>query len=688
MVLAVVLAAQGVFIAWAASSPQRHAAWRGMIPSPIWPAFADLRAVTEAWDEVAAGFDPLRMDGDAPRYNYPRLWLLGSKLGGRTDDARWLGVVVAGLFLGAVFAVMRTAPGWTRLLALALMVSPAIGLGLERGNGDLLIFALVTPALLTRGAGGRWRDAWPPWVMLLAAVMKLFPIVALPACLIRTGRAVWISAAVAVLVFGGYVAATHTDIGAVLAKTERGTEESYGLTLAADKLAETPGAREATATLNATPIEVDSSRRLQRHQVARWAAGGLILAALIGAGWRPTGMALLGAGETPPAGAVRLFVGGAAIFLATFLFAHSWAYRLVFLIWTLPLLGHELHRGTMRRRVWAGTTLALIGFVCWLVAGSSPAGVWWAHAACFALIVPLVLLGSAAALPHANAANGLHAGSGRVIFAGAGLLVAVALVAGSGGTALGRSFSSPDRAGAWSLVLQGKAAAAGGRIPGAISNFEAALRLHPDYADAHAQLGSALWQAGQGEEAQRHLEQAIALQPRSIGARNTLAGVRRQQRRWDEAIKGYQESLAIRPGNVPTLNQLGLACLESGEADEAYKWLEQAKRIAPENPTTQRNLGLAAAARGRLDLAADHFERALHLRPDYADAELQWGLMLARARRLPEALVHFQRAVDLAPGSGQAHFMLAMALRELGRTSEGEPHFQEAIRLEPSLAPR
>ncbi|HEX2860796.1 MAG TPA: tetratricopeptide repeat protein, partial [Lacunisphaera sp.] len=646
---------------------------RGVIATPIWPAFVDLRVVTEAWDEAAAGFDPLRMDGDAPRYNYPRLWLLGGKLGGRTEDARWLGVVVAGLFLGAVWAVMRRAPGWTRLLGAGLVASPAIALGLERGNSDLLVFALATPALLDAASRhGGWRAVWPPWLVALAGGLKLFPILIMPACLIRAGRATWISAIAGLVVFGAYLVATRVDVAAVLAKTERGKEESYGLALAAENLA-------------GAAFEAGTPEAATGHPLALAIAAGLTLAAAGAACWPKVRRALMGDGKAAPDAAVRLFVGGATIFLVTFLFEQSWAYRLVFLIWTLPLLGHELYHGSWSRRILGGVTLALIGLICWGVAGTSADGVTSAHAACFALVFFLVLVGGLAVGVEANATAGPDVFSHRIVLAGVGILaVGGMLVAASGRVTL----SAGDSAAAWKLLLRGKAEAADGRVGDATASFEAALRLAPDHADVHTQLGAVLWQAGRSPEALAHLERALALQPRAIGARNILAGVRRQQRRWDEAIAGYRESLAIRPRHVGTLNDLGLACLESGRADQAHGWLEQARALAPDHAATERNLGIVASARGRTDEAAAHFERALLLRPDYADAELQWGFALARARRLPEALEHFRRAVALAPDSGQAHFVLAMAFRELGRTAEGEPHYREALRLEPSLAPR
>jgi tetratricopeptide (TPR) repeat protein len=686
--LAALLLGQGAFVAWTTSSPQRHAVWHDVISTPIWPAFADLRIMAHGWNETATGFDPLRMDGDAPSYNYPRLWLVGGNLGLRTDDVVWLGVVTAALFLATVFAVVRIAPGWTRLLAVVLLASPAIGLGLERGNSDLLIFALATPALLADPSARNWRSLGAPWLVVLAGMLKLFPIVLLPACLIRAGRGVWISATVGILVFSGYLIVTHKDVNAAITKTERGPKESYGLSVAANTLTEgwTLRAR-APAAESANDASVPNDRQRAAHGIA----GALLLATLAGVGWRRICVVLVGVKKTTaptPEAAIRLFLGGATIFLVTFLFAHSWAYRLLFLIWTLPLLGHELLHGSWRRRAWACAALALVGSVCWLVTCDSALCLWWAHAACFALVPVLVLIAGTALLERPETESFLGKLSQRAVFATLLVAGAVLLAGDVASSFTQRGFSSSAMAETWRLVPKGKTAASNGQLQEAIAQLEAALRLNPDHADAHTYLGAALWQAGRGDDALQHLQRAITLQPRAIKARNTLAGVRRRQRRWDEALAGYRESLAIRPDDIATLNQLGLTCLEAGRPEEARQWLEQAQQLRPDHPETARNLGIVSASLGQPDKAADHFKRALLLKPDYADAELQWGFVLARLGRLPEALEHFQQAVKLAPESGQAHFVLAMALRELGRTTEAETHYREAIRLEPALAPR
>ena len=52
-----------------------------------------------------------------------------------------------------------------------------------------------------------------------------------------------------------------------------------------------------------------------------------------------------------------------------------------------------------------------------------------------------------------------------------------------------------------------------GRLPEAIAHYEAAIRINPNYADAHFNLGVALAQSGHENDAQQHFEMAIKLKP-------------------------------------------------------------------------------------------------------------------------------------------------------------------------------
>jgi Flp pilus assembly protein TadD len=59
----------------------------------------------------------------------------------------------------------------------------------------------------------------------------------------------------------------------------------------------------------------------------------------------------------------------------------------------------------------------------------------------------------------------------------------------------------------------GKRMLSAGDLEGAISQFQAAIRSSPDYAAAHYQLGLALKQKGDKDEARKEFQRAVDLDP-------------------------------------------------------------------------------------------------------------------------------------------------------------------------------
>jgi Flp pilus assembly protein TadD len=65
-----------------------------------------------------------------------------------------------------------------------------------------------------------------------------------------------------------------------------------------------------------------------------------------------------------------------------------------------------------------------------------------------------------------------------------------------------------------------------GNLQEAIGHFERALRIKPDFADAHNNLGVALIRLGRVQEAIRHWEQAVRIRPGFVEAQSNLARAR------------------------------------------------------------------------------------------------------------------------------------------------------------------
>lgn len=128
-----------------------------------------------------------------------------------------------------------------------------------------------------------------------------------------------------------------------------------------------------------------------------------------------------------------------------------------------------------------------------------------------------------------------------------------------------------------SYVRAGEAFGMGEDYEGAVGALRKAVALNPRSAEAHGQLGFALFKLGRLEEAIVHYEKALALDPRDDRAHNGLGFVKSRQGKLDEAEKHFREALRLNPqhwlahgGLADVLKRLGRhreAALHSAEAE-------------------------------------------------------------------------------------------------------------------------
>jgi tetratricopeptide (TPR) repeat protein len=93
------------------------------------------------------------------------------------------------------------------------------------------------------------------------------------------------------------------------------------------------------------------------------------------------------------------------------------------------------------------------------------------------------------------------------------------------------------------LVLMQK-----GRMDAAITCFQQALQIRPDFAEAHDNLGYALLQTGKVDEAIAHCQRALQIKPDDAEACVNLGNALFQKGRVDDAIAQYRKALQIKPG--------------------------------------------------------------------------------------------------------------------------------------------
>jgi protein O-mannosyl-transferase len=231
-----------------------------------------------------------------------------------------------------------------------------------------------------------------------------------------------------------------------------------------------------------------------------------------------------------------------------------------------------------------------------------------------------------------------------------------------------------------------------GRLNEAIAQYQEALRLEPDDAEAHNNLGNA-WSRipGHLDDQVAQFKASLRLKPNLAETHNNLGLALVQiPGRLDDAVKEYETALRLNPNDANTHNSLGGAWLRMpGHLSDAISQFKEALRLNPDNGDTHNNLGLAwSQVPGRENDAVAQYEEALRLKPDMAEAHNNLGILWSNIPgRLDDAINQFREALRANPEYADAHNDLGMALLQLpGRINEAAAEFEEALRLKPDFA--
>src|SRR5262249_44838362 len=126
----------------------------------------------------------------------------------------------------------------------------------------------------------------------------------------------------------------------------------------------------------------------------------------------------------------------------------------------------------------------------------------------------------------------------------------------------------------------------------AVAELEAALRIDPQYAQAHNNLGALLQVAGRTAQARTEYERAIALRPDNVEARANLGQLLSNLGDVSGAATQFSAVLDLRPDHVQALT--GLAWIRASAVDGALRNGDESVRLAERAAALTRNRDPAA----------------------------------------------------------------------------------------------
>ena len=134
----------------------------------------------------------------------------------------------------------------------------------------------------------------------------------------------------------------------------------------------------------------------------------------------------------------------------------------------------------------------------------------------------------------------------------------------------------------------------------AVHEYQEALKINPNYGNAHLALGNAHRFIGNPNEAKieydkavKSFQEAVEIKPNDIKVHNFLAFAYQAQGRLDEAVKEWQNSLKIDPKFSEAHFMLGCAYHTQGNENEAISEYKAVLKIDPDRKLPRYNLGIS-----------------------------------------------------------------------------------------------
>jgi TolB-like protein/AraC-like DNA-binding protein/Tfp pilus assembly protein PilF len=226
----------------------------------------------------------------------------------------------------------------------------------------------------------------------------------------------------------------------------------------------------------------------------------------------------------------------------------------------------------------------------------------------------------------------------------------------------------------------------------ALSCFQEAIQLDPNYAEAYAYMGETyLHFAGFGllstaeahAKARSAAKKAIQLNEEEARAHKVLAYIHFfYDWDWNAALQEYNKAIAC---GLPNQNEFitYYYIFIQKDYDRAIKITQEVLETDPLYIINHWQLGLSYYFAGRHEEALVAFDGALKLEPNYGEA-LRWrGVVLAYLNRFEEAIASINKALEVSNGEGPANYDLLVVKTLMGKKEEVLASIDQTAYLDP-----
>jgi TonB family protein len=173
--------------------------------------------------------------------------------------------------------------------------------------------------------------------------------------------------------------------------------------------------------------------------------------------------------------------------------------------------------------------------------------------------------------------------------------------------------------------------------------------VEPQTADEAYRRGTRLMQTRHVDEAISMFNRAILLKPDWAQAFAARGRALSQAKRYGEAINDFDEAIRLEPEHAAWYDSRGLSYSNSGQHSRAIEDYARAIEMSPTTSAYYNNRGWAYSELGQFEEAIADLSRAIQLVPDYVKAYENRGTAYARMKDWPHAIADYTAAIQITP---------------------------------------
>ena len=220
----------------------------------------------------------------------------------------------------------------------------------------------------------------------------------------------------------------------------------------------------------------------------------------------------------------------------------------------------------------------------------------------------------------------------------------------------------------------------------AIKNYDKAIKINPQFAEAYVNRGLAEAKLGQYKEAIQDYDKAIEINPQFAESYVNRVSVKAKLGQYKEAIKDCDKAIEINPELAEAYVNRGSIKAKLGQYKEAIQDYDKAIEINPELAETYGNRGNAKAKLGQYKEAIKDYDKAIEINPELAGAYVNRGNAKFKLEQYEEAIQDYDKAIEINPELAGAYVNRGNAKDGLEQYGEAIQDYDKAIEINPELA--